>query len=257
MNKNLKVRVLGSHGGIEKGKFATSFLVNDSLLVDAGCAAHRLTLSEQSKINSILITHSHLDHIKDLAFLADNFFARENPFKIYGSRKTLEMLKKHLFNDVIWPDFSRLPSKEAPTIKFCEINVEENLFVENLVVTPAPVNHIEGSLAYFIESEKSEILMTGDTGPTEEIWKIVNSKPKLKAIFSEISFVNSQSSIARVSYHHTPRTFSDELKKIKNEVSIYVGHLKPVNESELISEIKLITDKRIKLLDKDDITLVF
>src|SRR5690606_9490715 len=118
--KNLRVRIVGGHGGVTKTSLATSYLINEELLIDAGSVAHGLELSEQEKIKYILISHAHLDHIKDLAFLCDNFFGKKTPFEVHLHKTTHQAIKAHLFNDIIWPDFSVLPTPETPTIRFNE-----------------------------------------------------------------------------------------------------------------------------------------
>src|SRR5437660_107692 len=66
----MKIRVLGAYGAEGLGQRPTSFLVNDRILIDAGTVGGALTLPEQSQIEHALITHSHLDHVAGLAFLA-------------------------------------------------------------------------------------------------------------------------------------------------------------------------------------------
>ena len=126
----MKVRVIGAHGGVAPGARATSYLIDETLLIDAGSVAEGLTLDEQAKIDHIFLSHAHLDHIKDLAFLCDNCFGiRERPFEVYCNQYVCDAIHNHLFNDIIWPNFSRLPSVERPTVRFQVIQPGQELYI--------------------------------------------------------------------------------------------------------------------------------
>jgi len=66
-------------------------------------------------IEHILLTQSHFAHIRDLPLIIENYYEkREKTLKIYGLSSTLEVLKNHLFNDIIWPKFhARLEAYET------------------------------------------------------------------------------------------------------------------------------------------------
>ena len=138
----MRIQVLGGHGGLARGFSTTSFLINGELLIDAGSVASTLSVEEQSKIDDILVSHSHLDHIKDLAFICDNCFGmRKNPFQIYTHQTVKNILKEHLFNETIWPDFTKLPSEKKPTVQINAIEPEVVLKIKNYSVTPVKVQH--------------------------------------------------------------------------------------------------------------------
>ena len=133
----MQVKIIGGHGGVTKNYQATSYLIDESLLIDAGSVAAWLDIEDQLKIDHILISHSHLDHIKDLAFICDNCFGlKGKPFEVHCHETVGKAIKTHLFNDVIWPDFSVIPNKENPTITFNHIKVEEKLIIRE---TTGPV----------------------------------------------------------------------------------------------------------------------
>lgn len=253
----MRVKIIGGHGGVTKTSLATSYLINDELLIDAGSVAHGLELSAQEKIEYILISHAHLDHIKDLAFLCDNFFGRKKPFEVYLHQTTHQAIKNHLFNDIIWPDFSVLPSREKPTIRFNEVRVEQSFFLGEYKVTAVHVNHPGNAIGFIIEHKDKTLIFTQDTASTERIWQIAKDINNLKGIFTEVSFPNSMQEVANVSFHHTPNTLKEELLKIKHKVPIYIGHLKPTNQQELIQEIEMIKDSRLHIMEEDDLILNF
>src|SRR4051812_4545818 len=100
----MEVKVLGSQGGVTPHHRASSHLIDGKLLLDAGSVATALPIQEQAKIDHILISHPHLDHIKDLAFIMDNCFGmREVPFEICTNAPVEKAIREHLFNEAIWP----------------------------------------------------------------------------------------------------------------------------------------------------------
>ena len=51
-----------------------------------------------------------IENILDLPFLIEGFFEqRKEPLKVYALKETIEAIKKHTFNNEIWPDFSKIP----------------------------------------------------------------------------------------------------------------------------------------------------
>ncbi|HXH75171.1 MAG TPA: 3',5'-cyclic-nucleotide phosphodiesterase [Bacteriovoracaceae bacterium] len=252
------IRVLGGHGGKAPGFETTSFLVDASLLVDAGAVAGTISIEEQKKIDNILISHVHLDHIKDLAFICDNCFGlRPEPFNVYTHATVKKMIKAHLLNDIIWPDFTKLPTEEKPTMRIHPVEPEVPFKISNYQVTPVRVNHAHDALGYIIDDGKSCVLFTGDTGPTERIWEFAKGIKNLKAIFTEVSFPNKLQRVADLSDHHTSDSMKKELLKMPKDVTIILTHLKP-NYRELVAqEIRSLGDPRIRVLERDGETFNF
>ncbi len=252
------VRIIGGHGGISPGFKATSYLIDGDLLIDAGSVAEGITISEQARIKNILISHAHLDHIKDLAFLCDNCFGmNENPFQVYSNSFVYSAIKEHLFNDKIWPDFSKLPNKENPTINFNVIEPEKTIQLMNYKITPVEVNHPGNAFGFIVEKDSSSVVFTQDTGPTDRIWELAASVKNLKAIFTEVSFPNKLKQVAIDSFHHTPETLSYEIPKMPADVPIFLGHLKPNFQELLYKEIGSIGCDRLNVLGSDDTSYVF
>ncbi len=248
----MKIKILGGHGGQAKGYFTTSFLIDDKLLIDAGAVAGALTVEQQAKIENILISHCHLDHTKDLAFLCDNCFGlRPKPFQVYTHETVKRMIKTHLLNDIIWPDFTVLPSPERPTIFLNAITDEVSFDLGGYRVTPVKVRHPFDAMGFIIEHQGSAVVFTLDTGPTDRIWEVAKSVPNLKAIFTEVSFPNSLASVANVSDHHTPDSISRELAKMPEKIPVILTHLKPNYRNEILRELALVGEERIMVLQHD------
>ena len=253
----MKLRVLGCSGGQVPGRKLSCFLVDDSLLLDAGSVTSALSLRAQESIKDVLITHIHLDHVLSLGMLADNLYGKcTTSINLWGTSEIIEGLKNYFFNDHIWPDFTRLTdhSQCVPVMRLCEMLPGERTAVGNHVVTPVRVNHVIPTLAYFLESRDQILLHIGDTAGTEEVWTDAQSTTGLCAIVVETSFPNRLQDIADSSLHLTPQGLARELKKLGNkDVPILVTHLKPAFRKEIIAEIKNLNDPRLRILRDGDV----
>lgn len=258
----MQVKIIGGHGGVTRNYHATSYLIDESLLIDAGSVAAGLDIQAQLKIDNILISHAHLDHTKDLAFICDNCFGlRNKPFEVHCYSKVHKAIKSHLFNDIIWPDFSVLPTKENPTIHFNEIVSGQEIVLGEYKVMPVHVNHpVQKSgegMGFIIEKNDVAILITMDTKSTEEIWEVGKKYKNLKAIFTEVSFPNKLQNVADISDHHSPATMKKEIQKMPKDVPIYLGHLKPNYQEEIIQEINDLQEPRLHVMYADDVRFNF
>ena len=247
----MRFRVLGCYGGSVKGRYLSCYLLNDSIALDAGSLTHTLTLEEQLRVRSVIITHSHLDHNNGLPFFADNIYGKiEGAVTVYGSPPVVASLRKHMFNDVLWPDFTRLPSHRAPTLRFKEIHDGQAFRLDKLTFTPIPVNHITPTTGFVIKDTKSAIVFTSDTGPTELVWEVANRIKNLRAIITEASFPNEDEGLARVSGHMTPELLERELQKVSRRTRVLINHLKPTDRPRIVRQLRSLRMKRIELLQQ-------
>lgn len=98
----MEIRILGCYGNQLPGCKTTSMVVNKTIALDAGAIASSLKLEEQLMLDAVILTHSHADHIKDIAFLGDNIIGRKkNPVEIIGAVKTLRTVNRHYFNNEV------------------------------------------------------------------------------------------------------------------------------------------------------------
>jgi cAMP phosphodiesterase len=250
----MKIRVLGCYGTELLDYSATSFLVNESILIDAGTIASALTMEEQLKIRGILLSHSHFDHIKGLFFLADNLC---EPFSttvnIYSTAGILDTLKAHYFNDVLSPDFTSIPDEKNPILRLNPITPGEGFEVNGLMVNAFKANHVVESVGYKVQDVKGAILYSGDTGATPWIWKEAREQKGLKAIFVETSFPNRLGDLAELTGHLTPFMLEEELKKIADlDVPIFIFHMKPQYLDTLTEEIEKLNHPNISILEQGD-----
>ncbi len=248
----MKIRVLGCFGGELPGFKHCCLHIDGKLLLDAGAVTSVLNLREQRKLRYIFVTHTHLDHIKDIPFLAANLIKERNlrrSLYIISTEPIIEMIKAHLFNDALWPDFSVLPTAESPVLKFMGIRLNVEVPVDEYSIKAIPVNHPVPAVGYLVKRGKSAIIYTGDTGPSDQLWEVANQEPELKALLIETSFPNRLSEVAQKSGHLTPRLLKAELAKLQRlDLTILLAHMKPQYLPLLRKEIKQIPYPRISLL---------
>jgi ribonuclease BN (tRNA processing enzyme) len=247
----MELRVLGCSGGEAEGFRLTGLLVNGVLAIDAGSLTQALSLEEQIGIRQIFISHSHLDHICTLPFFTKNIFGHtETPVQIRALPETLDALRRHLFNDELWPDFSVIPSPDNPIIRFSEIRPGQTYELEGLRITPIPVNHLVPCVGYLVEDDHSAFIFSSDTAETDEVYRVANRTKNLKLFITEASFPNEQAWLAEASKHLTPEKLGGELKKLKAKVPVGIYHLTPGDRPIMLPQIMAIQDSRLRLLDQ-------
>ncbi|MCD4814432.1 3',5'-cyclic-nucleotide phosphodiesterase [bacterium] len=234
----MKITVLGASGGEAPGHNLTGFLIDNTMLVDAGTIGSKLGLEQQKDISDVLITHAHLDHIHSLPFLLDNLIGRiSGPVNVYGLSQVLETIQKNIFNNKIWPDFTVLPTPENPILRFNPLVANQLLKINGYTVEPIAVDHSFAALGYIISDENGSVAFTGDTGPTLDLWKKLSQKRKIHAIFMECSFSDEQKDLARMTKHLATGDIPTEVAKTgrSGEMPVYLYHLKP-QFAQIISE---------------------
>lgn len=223
--------------------------------MDAGAVTDALTLEEQERVRAVLVTHSHMDHVASLPFLVENVFGRmRGPLEVLAPEDVLDALKTHLFNDALWPDFSRIQGQDGPSVTFRSVPVGAPFSADGLAATAVRVSHVVPTYGYVLADGDASIVFSGDTGPTEAIWAAARSAANLKALFVECSFPNDLQRIADVSCHLTPATLRVEMAKFPKDVPVYLYHMKPPALDRLAAEIAALGDSRLVVLaDGDDL----
>jgi 3',5'-cyclic-nucleotide phosphodiesterase len=251
----MDLKVLGCHGGETPRHRTSSFLVDDHLAIDAGALTSMLSLEEQRRIDTVLVSHPHMDHVRDLATIADNRCQQGGPpLTIAAIADTVKALKKHFFNDRLWPDFSRIDTPEGPTIRCCVLRPERTEEVAGYRVTPVLVHHTVDTAGFLLDDGRSTLAYSGDTGPTERLWERASACANLKAVLLEVSFPNAQAELARASGHLTPAMVAEELAKLDQpaELPVLLYHVKPVFERAVHRELARIRGRNLRVLELHD-----
>ena len=231
----MKVRVLGCSGAIAKDCRTTSFLIDGRILIDAGTGVGDLTLAEMQAIDHVFLTHSHLDHIAALPLMLDAVSAlRNTPLQVHALPQTIAALQAHVFNDTIWPDFSRIPSAAAPFVQYQPLAIGQILQVGAHTLEVLPARHTVPAVGYAVQGEAGWWVFSGDTGPNPEFWQRVNQLP-MALLVIETAFSNRESALADRALHLAPYSLAHELAQLDptRPCPIFITHTKP-SETELI-----------------------
>jgi len=249
----MKIKILGCSGSEAIGHNTPGFLVNDVVMLDAGTISSALSIEAQSRITDIFISHTHLDHIKSLLFLADNVIGRiKKPINIRAIPRVIDAIKTHLMNNIIWPDFTSIPTPKNPVLAYKPLTAGRPLTVAGLKVKAIPMNHPVPAVGFLVSDAASSLLYSADTGPNELLWKEAARAKNLKAIIVDTSFPNSLDGIAGLSGHFTPAQLHADLAKanVKNATPLYIYHIKPVHKEKVISELRALGRKNVKILQE-------
>lgn len=247
----MKLRVLGASGAEVPGYGLSGFLVDETVLFDAGSVTQSLTLSEQKKIKDIFITHSHLDHIRDIAFLADNLILDNHSatINIYCLKETITAVKTHILNNIIWPDFSQIPSKEEPILRFIPVMPFNEVKVRDYSVLPLPVKHTVPAVGYLVSDRHGTFVYTGDTGPSEDLWQSIKGK-KLNVLIIEVSFPDEMREMAEKTGHLCPSLLKDGIENSGLVCErVLITHIKPQYEERILTQLASIRGYSIEVLD--------
>lgn len=254
----MRLKVLGAYGASDAEHNLTGYLIDDWLAVDAGTLTSKLSLAQQGRIQAVYITHTHADHIRDLPHLIHNrFSANAGPLTIFAAKDVMQLMIDNVFNGIVWPDFSHLmsPHSGKPAVIYRGIPNRKKTMFNDVGLTPVPVDHQIPASGVIIEINGQAIAFTGDTGPTNEIWKLTNKTPNVVAVVTEASFPNDQQSLADDSAHLSPQTFGEELKKISADAPVYASHRKIPYERDIESQIRNLRDRRARVLLEKNYTL--
>jgi ribonuclease BN (tRNA processing enzyme) len=248
----MQIKVLGSSGSEVPGHNPPAFLIDDFLLLDAGTVSLALDSDAQCAITHIFLTHAHLDHIKAIPFLLDNMVLSDRgcSVTIFSGQEVIEDLKTNIFNGRIWPDFTALPDARHPVVRFQQVLVDQPVAVGRYYLYAAKVNHTVPAYGYLIQnSSNTAVVYTGDTGPTEGLWRLM-SRHRVEALIVEVSFPDEMLELALTSGHLTPSLLSAEMKKMTSiPKRIYINHLKPVYKDTIKRQLGDLDHPDIQVLE--------
>src|SRR5687767_12479009 len=241
----MKIRVLGCSGAIAKGSRTTSFLVDHDVLVDAGTGVGDLPLHALAQIDHILISHSHLDHVLAIGLLADSVMRLRaaqgrGPIQVHALPETLDALRKHIFNGVIWPDFTRLPDADRPALRLVPFAVGERLVLGEKTFEVLSAVHTVPAVGFALQGRDGWWVYTGDTGPNAALWERLATM-KVEHLIIETAFSDEESQLARLSQHLCPKKLGAELAHLKGSVDVHITHIKPGELEPVMSEVAALT----------------
>jgi ribonuclease BN (tRNA processing enzyme) len=246
--------VLGCSGAIAAGCKTTAFLVDDDVLVDAGTGVGDMALDALARIEHILISHSHLDHVLSIGLLADSVMrnrraAGRGPIQVHALPETLAALRAHIFNGIIWPDFTRLPSAEHPVLEFVPFAIGDVLKLGKKRVEVLSASHTVPAVGFAVDAGPAGYwVYTGDTGPNPMLWMRLRNM-KIAHLVIETAFSDEERQLAYISRHLCPAALGHELAQLPGSVEVHITHIKPGELDAVMSEVgKLSTTHRVRAL---------
>lgn len=236
----MELRVLGCSGGVGQNLRTTSYLLDEHILLDGGTGVGDLTLEQMRDIRHLVLTHAHLDHIAGFALMLSSIYdSVDHTIQIHAPQTVINALKNSLFNWQVWPDFSQLPSPEAPIIKFNSVNETKPFLIDDYQIEAVALSHTVESYAYLISHNNSHLCFFGDTGPTDKVWQRINQSGIDYAVIVEVSYPNDKKQLAADSGHYTAELLATDLAKLTKKPKILIQHLKPGVEDVVIEECKV------------------
>ena len=224
----MKLRILGCSGGIGGNMRTTAMLLDHDVLIDAGTGVGDLSLAEMVAIDHVFVTHSHLDHIASIPFMLDSVgFMRDKPLIVHATTETIAILKQHVFNWLIWPDFCEIPNAQQPCLRFESVELGKSIDLGGRKITPIPANHVVPAVGFQLDSGNSSLVFSGDTTNNDAMWDAINRIENLKYLLIETAFSNAELELAIMSKHFCPSLLAKDIVKLKLEPQIYITHLKP------------------------------
>lgn len=255
----MRIRILGCSGGIGAGSRTSAMLVDDDVLIDAGTGVGDLELGEIDSIRHVFLTHAHLDHIAGLPMLADSVFDEDftKPLTVYAREETLRALRDHVFNGVIWPDFSKLPTAGNPMLRYQVCSPGDTVTINHRSFYAVDVMHTVPTLGYTVQNSGGVFAVSGDTKTNETLWPVLNACDDLRVLVIEVSFPDEMERLANDAGHYCPSTLAKDLERLQHTPEIWLTGMKPGEEDRILEQvIKAAPAKNIKMLSAGTILTV-
>lgn len=235
----MKLKVLGCSGGIGGAQArTTAFLADDDILIDCGTGVGDLSLDEMARVDHVFVTHSHLDHIAAIPLLVDSVGEmRGVPLTVYSTPEVLRILRAHVFNWLIWPDFTAIPDRRRPFLRLQPIQVGERVKLGDRSVTALPALHSVPAVGYCLDSGQGELVYTGDTAYSPDMIAAINALRRLRHLIIEAAFPDEEHGLALASRHLCPTLLAAVLDEIRVAPKVHISHLKPAHGARIMAQI--------------------
>lgn len=234
----MQLQVLGCSGGIGAGQRTTSLLLDDRILIDAGTGVGDLSFEALLNIDHVFLTHAHMDHIACLPMLLDTAFgSRAEPVTVHATQASIDVLRRHIFNWHIWPDFAAIPDSRNPFLRFAVMEQGDRVDIPGGHITALPALHTVPAVAYALHSDDGCIVFSGDTADHAPFWEAVNQIDDLSALIIETAFADQDADLARTALHFSPGALLNALGQMRHEADVWITHLKPADHALIMQQL--------------------
>lgn len=234
----MRITTLGCNASITGELRTTCYQVDDDILIDAGSGAGDLSLAQAVSIDTVFLTHSHLDHCAFLPMLADASGGfRDAPLVVYALPETITVLKQHMLNQQLWPDYTLQPTPERPYIHFLPIRVGDTVQLGGRRITALPTRHAVPGVGYQVSNGAASWVYSGDTTFCEDFWQALNRMDNLKYLLIENTLRNDSATGAQRSGHNTANLLAEGLRLLERQVELFIVHLEAGYEAVSMREV--------------------
>ena len=234
-------------------------LIDNDVLIDAGTGIGDLPLADLDSIRHVFLTHAHLDHVAGLPMLVDHVFDEnfDQPLTVYAREETLRAVQDHLFNDVIWPDFTSLPTPGNPMLRWHVTSPGDTISINHRDFYAVDVMHTVPSLGFTVQNSGGVFAVSGDTKTNETLWPVLNACDDLRVLVIEVSFPDEMESLAIEAGHYTPRTLTADLARLNHDPDIWLTGMKPGEEQRILEQVTDAAPERdIRMLEAGTVLTV-
>ena len=251
----MEVQIIGSSPDSPRTvQHTSSYLVNGTVVIDAGAIGFWKSPQAQGAIRHVLLTHSHMDHIASLPMFLDNVYdPATEPVTLHATEESLAVLRDHVFNNQVWPDFFGMKPGGRPFVNLSPVRAGQVLELEGLRILPVAVNHVVPTVGYIVTDGRSTVVFGGDSGPTQQIWETAREFVEPRTAFVEASFPNNLRRLAELSLHLTPEMVGMECGKMPPMQNIFIIHVKPRFRVEIEAELLALRIQGLKIAGCDGV----
>lgn len=234
----IRLQLAGCSGGIGgTARQTTCYLLDDTVLIDAGTGLGSLSLDAMARINHVVLTHAHLDHIACLPLLVDSVAAlRTEALQVWALPDVIDILRAHIFNNQIWPDFTVIPDAAHPFLKLHALPAE-GLAIAGLHFTALPAQHGIPACGYLVRKDHTTLAFSGDTSDCAAFWAVVHAEPAITAVIAECSYPSTMAAMADLSMHMHAGALAERLRALPSSCAAVVIHRKPGLEDAIAEEL--------------------
>lgn len=246
----MQLKVLGCSGGIGGANLTSAFLLDERVLIDAGTGVGALSFDALTQIEHVFLSHAHFDHIACLPMLLDSVIGKPGwqPVHLHASEETIAILREHIFNWRIWPDFSLIPDEASAILRYSPQAEGETHSVCGAQITALPAEHTVPAVGFRIDNGQSSLIYSGDSVGGDAFWQAVNATENLSTLIIETAFPDRESRLAHSARHLCPHTLMRQLQHLQRDVDILITHLKPADSELIMREIHALGLKARALL---------